>query len=119
MRLVKECLRIIWQCQYKTEWAGDWSSPLKFWVLENPATGFLRWFLGNPGFKYSQMEYGGNLSKRTALWGMFSLPHKPLLYNQVMSGSTVGGKQERGSHDMQARSRCPIDFAKAFFEANP
>jgi len=119
MRLVKECLRIIWQCQMKTEWKGDWSSPLRFWVIENPATGFLRWFLGNPIFTYSQQEYGGMLSKKTALWGYFNNPVRPILYNQVPVGSTLGKKLERSSHDMQVRSRCPIDFAKAFFEVNP
>lgn len=119
MRIVKECLRIIWLCQTKTEWKGDWSMPLKFWVIENPASGFLKWFLGHPPFVYSQAEYNGDLSKRTALWGNFNLPKRPILFNQLPSGSTVGKKLEKGKHDMQTRSRCPIDFAKAFFEANP
>lgn len=119
MRLVKECLRVIWESQYKTEWKGDWSMPLKFWVLENPATGFLPWFLGKPLFTYSQQEYGGALSKRTALWGNFNSPKRPILFNQVPVYSTIGHKGEKSSHDMQTRSRCPIDFAKAFYEANP
>lgn len=119
MRLVKECLRIIWQCQNKKDFVGDWSSPLKFWVLENPATGFLRWFLGNPVFQYRQDEYGGPLSKRTGLWGYFNQPKRPILFNQLPSYSTIGHKGEIGKHDMQTRSRFPIDFAKAFYEANP
>lgn len=118
MRLVKECLRVIWECQYKT--SGDQRvAPLNFWVLENPATGFLKWFLGNPVFQYSQMEYGGNLSKRTALWGDFNLPKRPILFNPLPSGYTIGHKGETSGHDMQTRSHCPINFAKAFFEANP
>ena len=117
-RLVKECLRIIWECQYRTDWNGDWSMPLKFWMIENPATGFLKWFLGNPTFQYAQHEYGGIQTKRTALWGAFNLPKRPLMFNQLPPGSHVGGKNEIG-RDMQVRSRCPIDFAKAFYEANP
>lgn len=119
MRLVKECLRVIWKCQNRTEWNGDWSMPLKFWVIENPATGFLPWFLGKPVFTYSQQEYNGYLSKRTALWGHFCFPKRPVLFNQVPAYSTLGKKGEKGPHDMQTRSRCPIDFAKAFYEANP
>src|SRR6185436_1330127 len=58
MRLVKECLRIIWECQYSFIGNSNGTSPLKFWALENPASGFLRWFIGNPTFSYNQMEYG-------------------------------------------------------------
>lgn len=119
MRLVKECLRIIWTCQYRIKSSTEKIPPLKFWVIENPSTGFLKWFLGVPVFVYSQQEYGGLLSKRTALWGGFNLPKRPLLYNQVPSGSTLGHKFEKTSHDMQTRSRCPIDFAQAFFSENP
>lgn len=88
-------------------------------MLENPATGFLRWFLGSPAFQYSQAEYGGLLSKRTALWGYFNLPKRPVLYNPLPAGSTLGQSNEKTAHEMQSRSRCPIDFAKAFYEANP
>lgn len=117
MRLVKECLRIIWNCQYKEQGAMR-TSPLKFWAIENPATGLLKWFLGNPNFVYSHMEYGGSLTKRTGLWGYFNHPKRPLLYNPLPPRHTLG-HIEKTSHDMQTRSRCPINFAKAFYEANP
>lgn len=119
MRLVKECLRVVWECQYACTGNSNQRSPLKFWMIENPATGFLKWFLGNPAFQYPQHEYGGHMTKRTALWGMFNLPKRPLLFNPLPRGSTLGQKGETTSHDMQTRSRCPIDFAKAFYEANP
>ena len=118
MRLVKECLRIIWECQYRTNWEGDWSSPLKFWAMENPGSGYLKWFMGNPTFIYRQNEYGGLQTKLTALWGYFNHPKRPILFNTLPVGSHVGGKNEIG-RDMQVRSRCPIDFAMAFYEANP
>lgn len=117
MRLVMECLRVIWECQYRI--SGDQrTSPLKFWLLENPATGFLKWFLGKPVFEYRQYEYGGELLKRTALWGNFNLPIRPILYNPRPAGYTIGHKGELPKHDTNTRSICPYGFARAFFEAN-
>ena len=128
MRLVNECLRIIWECQYRTLSQHQKASPLKFWALENPGSGFLKWFLGRPAFAYNQIEYGAPLSKRTAIWGMFNLPHRPLLCNSVPAGYSMGGDWkvngkiiepgDRNDSDGH-RSHCPIDFAKAFFVANP
>lgn len=116
MRLVKECLRIIWECQYVCTGPCNQRMPLKFWALENPATGFLSWFLGKPVFQYGQEEYGALTTKRTALWGHFTLPKRPLLYSALTSGHAIGKKHEVSRVE---RSRCPIDFAKAFYEANP
>ena len=81
MGTVYECLRIIWEAQYKLE--GNSLTPsLKFWALENPATGMLRHFLGKPAFAYSPNEFGDNYSKKTALWGKFNEPEKlPLMDN--------------------------------------
>lgn len=122
MRLVKECLRVIWECQYRIS-ENQHYSPLKFWALENPGSGFLRWFLGRPAFEYCQSEYGAPLTKRTALWGDFNLPKRPLLFAQLPGGSSIGSKRAYalglGPGKMQEKSRCPIDFALAFFEANP
>lgn len=119
MRLVKECLRIVWECQYVCTGPANQPSPLKWWALENPGSGFLRWFLGKPAFEYCQSEYGSPITKRTALWGDFNMPKRPLLFNQLPAGSAMGKKFDRQSRDMQKRSHCPIDFAKAFYEANP
>lgn len=76
MRLVKECLRIIWECQYDVP-QGRFYSNLKFWAIENPATGMLRFFLGNPTYEYCPSEFGADFTKRTALWGMFIPPPSP------------------------------------------
>lgn len=118
MRLVKECLRIIWACQYRTISDFQKVSPLKFWVIENPATGSLRWFLGNPRFTYCHSEYGEVFTKKTALWGLFNIPQKPLLYIQCSPHRSLARHGSSGSQT-DKRSNCPIDFAKAFFEANP
>lgn len=120
MRLVKECLRIIWECQYQIAEHQRYS-PLRFWALENPGSGFLRWFLGKPAFEYCQSEYGALLTKRTALWGMFNLPKRPLLACQLQPGASIGTIAETKirKHTTELRSLCPIDFAMCFFEANP
>lgn len=73
MRLVKECLRIIWECNYRLQEPSR-TMPLKFWVIENPATGFLKWFLGKPTYEYCPSKFGADYTKRTALWGNFTPP---------------------------------------------
>jgi hypothetical protein len=79
----------------------------------------LTWFLGKPLFVYNHAEYGERFSKRTGLWGMFNLPSIPILYNPVAAGSGLAIKVGGGGRDNIERSRCPINFALAFFEANP
>lgn len=68
MRLVKECQRIIEEC-------GE----LKFWVIENPATGALRNYLGKPNFEYQPWWFGSPWTKKTALWGKFNIPERKYL----------------------------------------
>jgi hypothetical protein len=121
MILVNHCLRIIWESQYKYKLKkGSKILPFKFWCIENPANGFLKYFLGKPFFTYNHYEYGELISKKTGLWGFFNNPIKPLLFNQVVKNSVedafwnIKDKKER----MNLRSKCPYSFAKAFFEAN-
>lgn len=133
MRLVKECLRIIWECNYRME-EGTRTSPLKFWAIENPATGLLKNFLGNPAYSYCPSEFGANFTKRTALWGYFNPPPKPFfLMNPLRNASLASGRGEHGNPimkykgtfkekrmaQMHDRSRVYLPFAKAFFESNP
>ena len=131
MRLVKECQRIIEEAKPK------------FWVIENPATGLLKKYLGQPKFVYQPWEFGSPWSKKTALWGEFNFPEKkyktweevpnkiPELYirgtrdkpNMVYLHKSA--KRfirefdcfEVGS-DMEFRSLCSQKFSKAFFEVN-
>ena len=64
--LVNECLRIIEEA--KT------NGGLKFWVIENPARGVLKKYLGLPKHTYQPYQYGSPWSKHTALWGEFNVP---------------------------------------------
>lgn len=128
MRLVKECLRIIWECQAKIENEHQRNSPLKFWAIENPGSGYLRWFLGKPAFEYCQSEYGQIFTKRTALWGHFNQPYRPFMETIIKDGVCSLGrkyspltKKARLGNDGDGgfKAECPPLFAKAFFEANP
>lgn len=125
MRLVKECLRIIWECQYDIE-PGKLKTKLAWWVIENPSTGMLKYFLGNPTFQYCPSEFGADFTKRTALWGKFTLPKKPFfLMNPLRNRSLCGDVTNIKTHKrdfkamMDDRSMCYEPFAQAFFEANP
>ncbi len=118
MRLVKECLRVIWEAQYEDLGKGRTLS-LKFWALENPGSGLLRNFLGKPAFEYQPYEFGENRSKRTAWWGNFNAPPKPLLAIGKIPHSMIGKKGEIGSHNTAIRSIASPQFTKAFFIANP
>lgn len=67
MAMVKECQRIIAMC-----------NPV-FWVIENPAKGVLKNYLGKPTYEYEPWWYGSPWTKRTALWGKFNIPPRRYL----------------------------------------
>jgi hypothetical protein len=135
MFLVKECLRIIWECQYKIKSDNQKYSPLKFWVLENP-NAMLSWFLGKPALIYNPYEYGEQYQKQTALWGRFNEPIKnPVKLNSELKKLHAMNSQPLPKFDImkskdiapcfykkidrrRRRSICSPKFAKAFFEAN-
>lgn len=62
MEMVQHCLRIIKE-----------ANP-KWWVMENPANGRLKNFIGDPKITYQPWEYGSPWTKKTALWGDFIMP---------------------------------------------
>lgn len=131
MEIVRECQRIIKE-------AGD----VKFWVIENPATGRLKDFLGPPVMTYEPWHYGSPWTKRTALWGKFNRPERvydkwddvpklPQLYTRpgrgkpslaFMHKSAVAKIPEfacfHPESDMELRSLCSQKFAQAFFQVN-
>jgi len=144
MYLVKECQRIIAQCEAQ--------GGLKFWAIENPATGALRNYLGKPDYTYQPWWFGSPWTKKTALWGWFNepervytnwedVPKNPNLYirkrNRVVEKDRYTGKPEMHTlhksafkfipefqtlpepqSDMEFRSLCSQNFAKAFFKVN-
>lgn len=96
----------------------------RWWALENPV-GKLSRYLGAPRIYFQPCDFGGYLSppgdaytKKTGLWGDFTLP-KPRRVEPT-EGSKMwklyGGKSMATKN---ARSATPQGFARAFFEANP
>jgi hypothetical protein len=130
--LVRHCQRIINAC-----------SP-KFWVIENPATGRLKDFLGEPTYKYEPWWYGSPWTKKTALWGNFTIPlRKYTAWEDVPKNEELYIRPNRPkpslaflhksaidlipefvrfkqfvNDDMSFRSLCSQNFAQAFYEVN-
>lgn len=132
MFLVRECQRII--AEANPEW----------WVIENPAKGVLKDFLGIPQYEYEPWWYGSPWTKRTALWGKFNIPSRKYekwedvpklegLYQRPGRGKPSLAFMHKSHYwkipefsklpvptsDMEFRSLCSQKFAQAFFEANP
>lgn len=131
MFLVRECQRIIAEAQ-----------PSAFWVIENPATGMLKEYLGKPEFCYEPWEFGSPWTKKTGLWGVFNAPQKiyknwpdvpkndklyvrpgrPKPSMAFLHKSAIREIPEFSrftvDSDMEFRSLCSQKFAQAFFEAN-
>ena len=131
MELVNHCIRIIKE-----------SNP-NWWVLENPANGRLKEILGKPRYVYQPYEYGSAWTKKTALWGNFTIPKKthtwntcekiPELYirkgrskpslvylhkNDKFKIKDFEWAYDKINDDMSLRSMCCDGFAKSFYEAN-
>lgn len=126
MRLVKECLRIIWEVQER-------GAQLKFWVLENPY-GYLPQFLGHPVMVYQPWQFGetGTLAtKKEALWGYFKKPEpivftrpvKPVqkasTYKKMLFPDLATRNPDWSNLSSDERSIASPYFTKAFFKANP
>lgn len=131
MVLVNECLRIIDICE-----------PV-WWVIENPASGKLKEFLGAPKFVYEPWHFGSPWTKKTGLWGKFNTPEKTYTrWQDVPKNEKLYTRPGRpkpsmaflhksAKHhikefesfqvedDMSFRSLCSQNFAQAFFKANP
>jgi hypothetical protein len=135
MKTVNACLDLIHECIYNPYRVDK--NNLKFWALENPASGYLKRYLGYPPFVFDPSEYGDEHSKKTAIWGMFREPKKTTKF-QVKSGDENNyvksvekffhlkahlipqGYREKTGLSMRTvvRSITPQGFAQAFFEAN-
>lgn len=103
LSIVDACLRFVVVCQPK------------WWVLENPV-GKLKRYIGPWKMTFNPCDYGDPYTKRTCLWGDFTMPALSLVT------PTEGSKMHRlpPTPDRAIlRSATPPGFARAFFEANP
>lgn len=82
----------------------------QWWALENPVGLLSRW-LGTPRDVWQPHEFGDPWTKRTAIWGRFTVPARGPF---VMP---TGSAMDRPTADACAVT--PPGFARAFFEANP
>lgn len=135
IKTVQACIDIIHECLYSPFAVSK--NKLKFWALENPASGYLKRFMGNPPLVFNPYDYGDNHSKKTALWGMFNNPRKGKKgtvkrgdeNNYIKSVEKFfhekrhlipDGYREKTGLSMRTvvRSITPQGFAKAFYKAN-
>ena len=137
MDLIYACLSLIWQAQFRIKSDYQKYSPIKFWALENPYFGMLRWFLGKPAFVFNPYEFGHNYQKKTALWGYFNEPIKtPVKMTKKAKAKAKTNSQDLPKFDymkskdiapdwfgklsrQDRRAITPKGFALAFFKANP
>lgn len=86
-----------------------------WWCIENPV-GRLKNYIGKCDFTFNPCDYGDPYTKKTCLWGRFTMPAK----NPVPP--TEGSKMHRlpdNAERAMLRSITPQGFARAFMEANP
>ena len=74
MRIINACMYIIQECLYSPYRKSE--NRLKFWALENPYSGYLKRFIGEPPLVFDPCDYGDPYTKKTAIWGMFNTPKK-------------------------------------------
>lgn len=136
MEIVNHCIRIINEAKAK----GN----LKFWIIENPAKGRLKDYLGKPTHTYEPWQYGSPWTKKTSLWGEFNIPPikyhnwedvpklpnlytrpgrpKPsLAFMHKSAAALIPEFVEAGfkpESDMELRSLCSQQFAKALYNHN-
>jgi hypothetical protein len=133
METVDACFSIIHACLYDNYRVGK---GLKFWAMENPYSGYLKRFIGEPPFIFDPSEYGDGHTKKTAVWGMFIQPRKINVTMQSTRGNYIknvesyfeetkhlipAGYREKTGLSMRTivRSITPQGFAQAFYKANP
>ena len=122
MEIVRHCLRVVRECQYRLKSDLQKYPPLRFWALENPR-GMLNWFLGHPVLVFNPFDYGDDYKKRTCLWGFFNIPKKtPIECNTVkfdrLKTRDIHPKFYGKLTRQERRGITPKGFAKAFYEAN-
>lgn len=106
LQLIDACVRIIFAHRRQLAW----------WVLENPV-GRLIHYLGPWAHTYNPNDHGDPYTKRTCLWGEFTMP-------QVFEPckATEGSKMHLvapGPDRKNIRSASPAGFCEAFRMANP
>lgn len=140
---IEKGLSIVGHCSRILEEAKS-RGGLKFHMMENPARGTLKKYIGKPRFTYQPWEFGSPFTKHTACWGEFNIPRKlytkwedvpknPALYVRpgrpkpslaLFHKSAIEHLEEwhwAREHiecDADIRSMCSTGFAREFYLAN-
>lgn len=139
LKLKEPSLKMLLDCRLIIEIA----QPV-WWVIENPATGMMKKYLGEPTYSYEPWWYGSPWTKKTSLWGNFHIPeriyhkwvdvpknddiyvrpgrpkpslaflHKSAIYNIPEFEPFILYVND----DNGFRSLCSQGFARAFYDAN-
>lgn len=113
LKIVYACIDIIRKCRPK------------WWALENPATGMLWRYIGDPCYVFDAWEFGDRYQKRTALIGHFNPPVKTVnnkpdgVPKFSMLHTTEIEPEYYGIYDRTTRRAMTSKyFAEAFYKAN-
>jgi hypothetical protein len=87
----------------------------RYWLLENPATGRLRWFIGAPRNHLRLNAYGYATVKPTALWGNIPLALAP--YDSSRVNDSAKKFQNYYSKNRARRAEMPLGLSKSVLEA--
>jgi len=116
LAIVDACMRII--LSVRPRW----------WVLENPV-GRLSRFIGPPQYTFQPSEFAlfaddpgeEAYTKRTCLWGTFTLPTPLFTGKDAALPPVLGSKMQKygpTKNRARLRSKTPEGFARAFYQAN-
>ena len=86
----------------------------KYWALENPAEGMLRWFIGVPTRRMRMNSFGYRTVKRTGIWG--NIPY-PLAPNDAPNRNPKGVTFANGPRDSATRAAITQAFSKYTLDA--
>lgn len=110
IQVVRDCLECVER--YKPQW----------WCLENPVGRLAKCVPEISKWKHTfqPTDYGDPYSKRTCLWGEFTMPVKtPVARHPDPKIGQPVWYASPGPERQKLRSMTPPGFAKAFFKANP
>ena len=108
-QVVRDCLEVVRRTR------PTW------WALENPVGRMRRLVpeVGGVVLQFDPCDYGDPYTKRTQLFGRFTLPVRSPVAITHARGSSPIHRAAPGPDRWRIRSKTPAGFARAFFEANP